>query len=264
MRFYLDNVLLSSDAYKILLLDSELRTPPVLGENVVIFNRSGRVWRKKKYDELRFTLAFYALGETTNELGEKIRDEETLVYRLDELKRLFSQEKAHELRVETGSISRRIGVEVQEAIAFHALDPALCRFVVELVAPYPFWLGAEKQYNVTLDASEKQITIVNNGSYRAENATLVVNGPTDGISFFIGSYSLVYPHTIEAGKTLTIQIRHHEAYYDFVDVSPLVLHSGDSVWLPIPTGTNVMTIVSSPFGPPPAPTATIYFDEHYL
>jgi hypothetical protein len=264
MQFYLDDVLLSHENYRVLLFDTELRTPPARGENVVVFNKSGRIWRRKKYDEARFVLAMYVVGETTDAFGNIVRDEEILIRRLDELKKLFSQEKPHELRIVSGSVQRRIGVEVRDAIAFRTAGEAFCRFAVEFVAPYPFWLGTRRTYNVVLDRNVYHLTVVNEGTHRAENANISVYGETEGVSFAIGPYTMSYNYTIPRGNVLTISIRHYDARLGDTDVSALITHSGDALWLPIPYGINTLTITCNPADPPFTPSAEIVFDEHFL
>lgn len=243
-----DGVNLTRVAYNVRLLGAPLSTPSRRGDNVVIPGKMGRMHVAKQLDQRVQTLAMWVTGEPVD---GGTPSEAQLLANLDTLRGLFARAGQHTLRHQFGSVTRQAQVEVVNAIAFEPRSGNQAyTFVVDFVMADPLWYAATATTvgPTTITTSPKTITVANPGTYQSERAILTLAGPlTDPVLAF-GSTWVQWIGAIANGQTLVIDCGAFTATLGGADVSEWVRHAGALCWLPIPAGSNTLTVTSADLG----------------
>jgi hypothetical protein len=118
---------------------------------------------------------------------------------------------------------------------------------VEWTLADPLWRAETERTigPVNITTNPQNVTLVNNGTYRNEHATIKITGEAVDPKLTIGTTYVEYTGTVASGGTLTINCSTWTATNGTVDVSGDITHEGDLVWLPIPVGTAGTCAVSA-------------------
>jgi len=243
---------LTTPAYTVQYLGASPNTPARRGEDLTIPGKTGRyLTTGKKLDSRTVSLAMWVKDldpSTGNSMGTAA--EAQLQTNLDTLRKLIATEGTALLKHTMGGTTRQVPAEIINAVDFEPFGTApYYRFVVEWSLADPLWRAeAARTIGPTnLTTNPQNVTLVNNGTYRNEHATITLIAPGTVVDpkFAIGSTYVEYTGTVSGGGTLAINCSTWTATNGTADVSGDITHNGDLVWLPIPVGTAVTCAVSA-------------------
>jgi hypothetical protein len=249
-----DGVALNSGlTYNIRILSPNEAVPGRRGENLVVPNRDGRIYRAKAMDQRIVSLAMFAAGNSGTALESTLKT----------LKQLFGIPGERNLvRVMASGGTRTICAEVANIVEFQPISHLAYNAVVEFVCADPYWTGAA--YTVTQNnfaSSGVSMTVVNNGSAVNERATITVHDAITNPRLTCGTFWVQYTGVVATGKNLVINCDTFTATYDGVDCTALITHSGGVRWMRFLPGNNTLTLTGSGLT---TPDVTVAFTELWL
>lgn len=259
---------LTTPAYDVQYLGASESVPARRGDNLTIPAKTGRyLTTNKKLDERSVSLAMWVKDVDSNGQNQGTA---SLLSNLDALKRVFATEGTALLKHTISGTTRQVPAEVLSAVEFAPFGTApYYRFVVEFSLADPLW-QAETARTIgptNWTTNPQNVTLINNGTYRNEHGTITLVTPLNGTvvnpKFTIGTDYVQYTGTIASQGTLVIDCSSWTATSGTVDVSGDIIHDGDLVWLPIPTGTAV-TLAASAGTLVGTPTVTAAYLERYI
>lgn len=249
-----DGVALNSGTtYNIRMLSPSEVVPGRRGENLIVPNRDGRVYRAKAMDQRVISLAMFAAGTSGTALQATLA---TL------MKSMGQPGERTLTRVLANTTSLTIAAEVANIVEFSPASHLMYNAVVEFVCADPFWSGAA--YTVTetdIASSPKNMTVVNNGTAINERATLTVAGVITNPRLTCGTFWVQYTGVVATGKSLVINCNTFSATYDGADCTALITHGGGVRWMRFLPGNNTVAVTGSSLT---TPDVTVAFTELWL
>jgi len=259
-----DGVDLSTYAYDVRALGAPEQVPARRGDNVAIPGATGRLYVDKRLDQRTLTLSMFVDAKHPTS-GSNTRTAEQLQTNLDLLKGVFARDGQHVLRCTLpGAVARDATAEVVNVVEFQPTGPYSYALMVEFVLADPWWY-AQSVTTVgptTIIQSPQNIAVTNDGTYKAEKATVTVAGPITDPKFAVGSIWVLYTGTVATGETLVIDCGDWTAELDGGDVSGNISHEGDLRWLVFAVGVNTLIVTSSGFAG--ATTVTVEFTAAFV
>lgn len=289
--FQVNGQSLSTYAWGIQTLAGREQTPPVVGDNVRIPYRNGRVWKTKTFDQRTLTLAMFVNGTDVNGAIPTGFSTVAIARRaqfnsnLRTLKRLFAPRSAQL------SISRTLqfltGVETHTALA-DAYNPSsggltpgggglgtdqwdlvpvtinYGTFSIDLVMADPWWYGPQQTPSVT----SAGLTITNPGDVEHDHPVITFNGPLSNPMLTNTSLSLPiqvwYTGTIASGSSVILDAGAYTALTNLgSSVIGSVSHSGSLKWMLLEPGNNIMTLTNQQGGSVGTGNAVVQYSPPY-
>ena len=218
------------------------QVPGRRGENLVVPGKTGRYQTgSKPIDERVLSLAMQVESQP---MGGGARSGSTLWANLDTLKTAFAKDGTGTLKHQNAQGTTRLAtVEVINTVEYDPGGPEHYAFVVDFAFADPFWYAeAAGTTTAAISMDPQNVTVPNNGTYRAMKPVLYVVGPATNPKLTVGSTWVQYTGAVSAGGTLTIDCGAYTATNGTANVSGDITHDGDVVWLPLPTGNNTVTV----------------------
>lgn len=248
-----DGVSLNTAAFNIRMLSPSEQVPGRRGDNLVVPNRDGRVYRSKAMDQRVISLAMWLKGETAA----------AILTSLNTLKALLAKPGERTLsRTVPTATTLTIQAEVVNVIDFTATSHKSYAMVVEFLCADPFWQGAPASTTeLNIASSPKTFTVTNAGTATNERATITVAGVITNPKIQVGDVWVQYTGTVASGKTLTINCETFTATYDGADATGSITHGGAVAWLRLLPGANTVTVTGTGLT---LPDVTVAFTEMWL
>ena len=265
-----NGVNLTTPAYTVQYLGASPNTPARRGQDLTIPGKTGRYRTTgKKLDSRTVSLAMWVKDvDPSTGASQGTAAEAQLQRNLDTLRAMMATEGTALLKHTMGGTTRQVPAEIVNASTFEPFGTVpYYRFVVEWSLADPLW-RAENTRTIgptNLTTNPQNVTLVNNGTYRNEHATVTLVSPGTVVDprFTIGSTYVEYTGTVYDGGTLAIDCSTWTATNGTVDVSGDITHDGDLVWLPIPIGT-ALTMAFSAGTVTDTPTVTVSYLERFV
>lgn len=240
--------------WNIRMLSPNEQAPGRRGDNIVVPNRDGRIYRSKAVEQRMVSLAMFAKGTGGTALATD----------LNTLKALFGLPGEGTLarRMAGQTADWTIAAEVAAVVDMQPLSHQAYAFVVEFLCADPYWQG--ESYSVTetdIASSPATFAVSNNGTAINERATITVAGVITNPKIQVGDVWVQYTGTVASGKTLVIDCENFTATYDGSDGTANITHGGAVAWLRLLPGSNTVTVTGSSLT---TPDVTVAFRELWL
>ena len=224
----------------ITVIDEYLDMPERRGENQTVAFRHGTIFTEKFFNERKITFGIAIIKNT-------LADLETA---LDTLRLVLSPRTQQTLTIVFENASTKTALATVDRSIEVTRTQTMARVVVEFTLTSPFLRDASAIADNTLiiDADPINLVFDNTGTAEERDPTILISGPFSSVTLTNIGISVTYTGAIGAGETVEIGTLNGE-YYATHSVSGNVIgnvtHAGSSCLLPIPTGTNTVTITSA-------------------
>jgi|SRR5215472_6459871 len=285
--FTVNGVSLSTYAYNIQTLAGREQTPPIVGDNIRVPYRNGRIWKQKTFDQRTIVLAMYVRGCDVNGVVPATRTLERATFNsnLRMLKRLFAP-RGSQLIV-TRTLQFLTGTETHTGLA-DAYNPSSGGFTagggglgtnqwdlvpvsitygtfsIDLVFADPWWYGASVAPVITSAGG----TINNIGDVEHDHPVIRFNGPlTNPMLTNLTpnpDVAVWYSGTIASGAYVQLDANAYTAVTNTgASVIGNVFHTGALKWMVLEPGNNSMTLTNQAGGAVGSGNATVTYAPPY-
>jgi len=253
--FLVDGVSLFTYAYAIGTLAGRERLPPIVGENIRVPYRHGRVWKPKTYDENVITLGMWVRGFDVNNNLPARGEVAQYHSNIRALKRLFAP-VGRQLSL-TRYVLYNTGMEMHTALGepasqldFQPSAKALSTFTIDLRLADPWWYGPQI---VTPGITSAGATVWNPGDVDATQLTIRFNGPLTQAMLINtsitsgygpgGNVILILAQSVAAGHWVDVNTANFTAVDDTgASRITYIAHQGTQRWMILQPGNNVFTL----------------------
>ena len=262
--FQVNGTSLYTLAYNIWTLAGREQTPPVVGDNIAIPYRNGRVWKPKTFDQRTLTLGMWVIGTDVNGVVPAQGMRAQLNSNLRTLKRLFAPRGAQLALQRT--LKFVTGTEVHTALGdaynpssggfaagggglgsdqwdFTPVTQTYGTFTVDIVMADPWWYGPQQTPTLTSTG----LTVTSSGDVEHDHPVITLNGPLTNPrvsnTSVLPFVQVWYNGTINSGHYLTLDCGAFTAIDDLTNSQVgNVFHAGSVHWMVLEPGNNVMTL----------------------
>lgn len=265
--FTVDGTSLMTYAYAIQTLAGRERLPPVIGDNIRIPYRHGRVWKPKTYDQQLITLGMWVRGsDVSGNVPIGVQERAQFNSNLRALKRIFWP-TGRQLTMQRTMLylsGYETHTALGEASSQMDLQPVTIKlgtFTVDITMANPWWYGPQQVVSIPS-------TINQPGDVESTHMVITLHGPLTNPmvsnTSITPALAVWYNGTIGAGATVTLDTSAFTAVDNGGNsVLGSLAHTGSMWWMLLEPGANIITLTNQAGGAVGSGTATITYSPPY-
>ena len=224
----------SAGAYALRLLSPDEEVPARRGDNLLIPQRHGRVYRAKTFEQRTISLAMWVTGSTPAALQTNLAT----------LQELFGRLGARTLsRTMPDATVRTISAEASQMLLQPQSDKVYAA-AVDLLCAAPWWqrTTVATTNQTGIGSSPTSVNLSNPGSAPHVGATITIGGAITNPKVQIGSIWVQYTGAIGGGSSLVLDCENFTTTGGSV---ANITHSGSTAWMVIPAGASSATLTGT-------------------
>jgi phage-related protein len=220
-------------------LDAYLDMPAKRGDNILIPMAHGRVWVPKFFDQRIVSFGIEISADDVPALEQK----------MDALKALLGSRVQQALVNQFCDGARSAGAEVLNALGVtRDPDPLVAKVVIDFLLADPFFRSSVLTTK-TFTAASSPYTLNNPGTAEERFAIITFTGPLSNpiVTNTTNGVVLQYDAVLAAGSDIvTVDCEHFTAVDETAaNVVGSIVHSGDTAFMTLAPGDNVMTLAGA-------------------